>query len=93
MSRDMEPGDFAPQYGNDLYEPDDGRDSQAYEGSSDMPETMRNIDPLAQRGYLLDDDLEEDSDLDNEFTDEDDAKEDDDEDEEDDVPVEDLEDA
>ncbi|MCW4467083.1 hypothetical protein OK351_16485 [Glutamicibacter sp. MNS18] len=67
MTRELDPSDFAPQYGNDLYEPDDGRDSQAYEGSSDMPESMRNIDPLAQRSYLLDDDLEEESDLDNEF--------------------------
>lgn len=70
MTRELDPSDFAPQYGNDLYEPDDGRDSQAYEGSSDMPESMRNIDPLAQRGYLLDDDLEAESDLDNEFLEE-----------------------
>ena len=69
MSREPDPTDFAPQYGNDLYEPDDGRDSQAYEGSSDMPESMRNIDPLAQRGYLLDDDLEDEGDLDNEYLD------------------------
>lgn len=67
MTRELDPSDFAPQYGNDLYEPDDGRDSQAYEGSSDMPESMRNIDPLAQRSYLLDDDLEQESDVDNEF--------------------------
>lgn len=70
MTRELDPSDFAPQYGNDLYEPDDGRDSQAYEGSSDMPESMRNIDPLAQRGYLLDDDLEDENDLDNEFLEE-----------------------
>lgn len=68
MSREFEPTDFAPEYGNDIYEPDDGRDSQAYEGSSDMPETMRNIDPLAQRHYLYDDDLETEDELDNEFT-------------------------
>ncbi|MFJ2619373.1 hypothetical protein [Glutamicibacter sp. NPDC087344] len=82
MSRDFEPTDFAPEYGNDIYEPDDGRDSQAYEGSSDMPETMRNIDPLAQRNYLYDDDLETEAQLDNEFTEED--REDDDETEDDD---------
>jgi len=70
MSKDFEPTDFDPEYGNDIYEPDDGRDSQAYEGSSDMPETMRNIDPLAQRNYLYDDDLETAEDLDNEFSDE-----------------------
>ncbi|MDR4535005.1 hypothetical protein [Glutamicibacter sp. PS] len=70
MSREFEPLDFAPQYGNDIYEPDDGRDSQAYEGSSDMPETMRNIDPLSTRSYLLDDELESEADLDNEFTEE-----------------------
>lgn len=69
MSRELDPSDFAPTYGNDLYEPDDGRDSQAYEGSSDMPESMRNIDPLATRSYLLDDDLETEADLDNEFLD------------------------
>lgn len=70
MSKDFEPTDFDPEYGNDIYEPDDGRDSQAYEGSSDMPETMRNIDPLAQRNYLYDDDLETAEDLDNEFSEE-----------------------
>lgn len=67
MSREFEPAEFAPEFGNDIYEPDDGRDSQAYEGSSDMPETMRNHDPLAQRQYLYDDDLETEEDLDNEF--------------------------
>lgn len=71
MSKDFETAEFAPQYGNDIYEPDDGRDSQAYEGSSDMPETMRNVDPLAQRHYLYDDDLETEDELDNEFTSED----------------------
>ncbi|GAA1408206.1 hypothetical protein AUR04nite_27490 [Glutamicibacter uratoxydans] len=76
MSRDFEPTDFAPEYGNDIYEPDDGRDSQAYEGSSDMPETMRNIDPLAKRNYLYDDDLETVDELDNEFND--DSNDDDD---------------
>ena len=70
MSKDFEPTDFDPEYGNDIYEPDDGRDSQAYEGSSDMPETMRNIDPLAQRNYLYDDDLETAEELDNEFSEE-----------------------
>ncbi|WP_431710148.1 hypothetical protein [Glutamicibacter uratoxydans] len=70
MTRDFDTTEFAVQYGNDLYEPDDGRDSQAYEGSSDMPESMRNIDPLAKRSYLLDDDLETESDLDNEFLEE-----------------------
>jgi len=75
MTRETDPGDFAPQYGNDLFEPDDGRDSQAYDGSSDMPETMRNIDPLATRGYLLDDDLEAEDDLDNESGDEDEESE------------------
>ena len=72
MSKDFDTTEFAPEYGNDIYEPDDGRDSQAYEGSSDMPETMRNIDPLAQRNYLYDDDLETAEDLDNEFASEDD---------------------
>lgn len=71
MSKDFDTTEFAPEYGNDIYEPDDGRDSQAYEGSSDMPETMRNLDPLAQRHYLYDDDLETEDDLDNEFTSED----------------------
>lgn len=70
MSKDFEPTDFDPEYGNDIYEPDDGRDSQAYEGSSDMPETMRNIDPLAKRNYMLDDDLENEEELDNEFVEE-----------------------
>lgn len=78
MTKDFEPTDFAPEYGNDIYEPDDGRDSQAYEGSSDAPETMRNIDPLATRSYLLDDDLETEAQLDNEFTEQ---SNDDDEDE------------
>lgn len=68
MSRDFEPTEFGTEFGNDIYEPDDGRDSQAYEGSSDMPETMRNLDPLAQRQYLYDDDLETEEDLDNEFS-------------------------
>ncbi|GAA3303219.1 MULTISPECIES: hypothetical protein [Glutamicibacter] len=72
MSKDFDTTEFAPEYGNDIYEPDDGRDSQAYEGSSDMPETMRNLDPLAQRHYLYDDDLETEDDLDNEFASEDD---------------------
>lgn len=72
MSKDFDTTEFAPEYGNDIYEPDDGRDSQAYEGSSDMPETMRNLDPLAQRHYLYDDDLETEDDLDNEFVSEDD---------------------
>lgn len=67
MTKEFEPTDFAPEYGNDIYEPDDGRDSQAYDGSSDSPETMRNIDPLATRSYLLDDDLETEEQLDNEF--------------------------
>ncbi|MGO2052264.1 hypothetical protein CQ010_15835 [Arthrobacter sp. MYb211] len=78
MTKDFEPTDFAPEYGNDIYEPDDGRDSQAYEGSSDSPETMRNIDPLATRAYLLDDDLETEAQLDNEFTEESNADEDED---------------
>lgn len=72
MSKDFDTTEFAPEYGNDIYEPDDGRESQAYEGSSDMPETMRNLDPLAQRHYLYDDDLETEDDLDNEFASEDD---------------------
>ncbi|MDV2981494.1 hypothetical protein [Glutamicibacter sp. HZAU] len=75
MSKDFDTTEFAPEYGNDIYEPDDGRDSQAYEGSSDMPETMRNLDPLAQRHYLYDDDLETEDDLDNEFTSEEDEGE------------------
>ncbi|WIV43317.1 hypothetical protein ACR9WD_13100 [Glutamicibacter sp. PAEs-4] len=75
MSKDFDTTEFAPEYGNDIYEPDDGRDSQAYEGSSDMPETMRNLDPLAQRHYLYDDDLETEDDLDNEFASEDDEGE------------------
>ncbi|WP_313811179.1 hypothetical protein [Glutamicibacter sp.] len=82
MTRDFEPTDFAPEYGNDIYEPDDGRDSQAYEGSSDMPETMRNIDPLAKRNYLYDDDLETADELDNEFNE--DSNDEEDEDSEDD---------
>lgn len=67
MTKDFDTTEFAPEFGNDIYEPDDGRDSQAYEGSSDMPETMRNLDPLAQRNYLYDDDLETEDQLDNEF--------------------------
>ncbi|UYQ76887.1 hypothetical protein OF385_12795 [Glutamicibacter sp. JL.03c] len=78
MSRDFEPTEFAPEFGNDIYEPDDGRDSQAYEGSSDMPETMRNKDPLAKRQYLYDDDLETEDDLDNEFRGDDSEDEDED---------------
>lgn len=75
MTKDFDTTEFAPQYGNDIYEPDDGRDSQAYEGSSDMPETMRNLDPLAQRNYLYDDDLETEDQLDNEFAEIDDDDE------------------
>ncbi|CBT76888.1 MULTISPECIES: hypothetical protein [Glutamicibacter] len=75
MTKDFDTTEFAPQYGNDIYEPDDGRDSQAYEGSSDMPETMRNLDPLAQRNYLYDDDLETEDQLDNEFAENDDDDE------------------
>ncbi|MGO4298052.1 hypothetical protein [Glutamicibacter sp. MCAF14] len=75
MTKDFDTTEFAPQYGNDIYEPDDGRDSQAYEGSSDMPETMRNLDPLAQRNYLYDDDLETEDQLDNEFAGNDDDDE------------------
>ncbi len=44
-----------------------------------MPETMRNHDPLAQRQYLYDDDLETEDDLDNEFSN--DGSDDDEEDE------------
>ena len=76
MSKDFDTTEFAPEFGNDIYEPDDGRDSQAYEGSSDMPETMRNLDPLAQRQYLYDDDLETEDDLDNEFSSDDSDDED-----------------
>lgn len=75
MTKDFDTTEFAPQYGNDIYEPDDGRDSQAYDGSSDMPETMRNLDPLAQRNYLYDDDLETEDQLDNEFAENDDDDE------------------
>jgi hypothetical protein len=75
MTKDFDTTEFAPQYGNDIYEPDDGRDSQAYEGSSDMPETMRNLDPLAKRNYLYDDDLETEDQLDNEFAENDDDDE------------------
>jgi hypothetical protein len=42
---------------DDMYEPDDGRDGQPYEGSSDSPETMTALDPLRKHLYLLDDDL------------------------------------
>ncbi|MFJ5107246.1 MULTISPECIES: hypothetical protein [unclassified Glutamicibacter] len=75
MTKDFDTTEFAPEFGNDIYEPDDGRDSQAYEGSSDMPETMRNLDPLAQRNYLYDDDLETEDQLDNEFAADDDNDE------------------
>ncbi|MCS3492832.1 hypothetical protein M2368_001843 [Arthrobacter sp. JUb119] len=75
MTKDFDTTEFAPEFGNDIYEPDDGRDSQAYEGSSDMPETMRNLDPLAQRNYLYDDDLETEDQLDNEFAADDDDEE------------------
>lgn len=75
MTKDFDTTEFAPEFGNDIYEPDDGRDSQAYEGSSDMPETMRNLDPLAQRNYLYDDDLETEDQLDNEFSADDDDDE------------------
>ncbi|MEG2576679.1 hypothetical protein [Glutamicibacter sp. NPDC090743] len=75
MTKDFDTTEFAPEFGNDIYEPDDGRDSQAYEGSSDMPETMRNLDPLAQRNYLYDDDLETEDQLDNEFAADDDDDE------------------
>ncbi|MGH3654168.1 hypothetical protein [Glutamicibacter sp.] len=75
MTKDFDTTEFAPEFGNDIYEPDDGRDSQAYEGSSDMPETMRNLDPLAQRNYLYDDDLETEDQLDNEFAADDEEEE------------------
>jgi hypothetical protein len=39
---------------------------------------MRNIDPLATRSYLLDDDLETEAQLDNEFTEESNDDEDED---------------
>lgn len=42
---------------DDMYEPDDGRDGQPYEGSSDSPESMTAMDPLRKHLYLLDDDL------------------------------------
>ena len=56
---------------DDMYEPDDGRDGQPYEGSSDSPETMTAMDPLRKHLYLLDDDLTaEDQDEDEETVEE-----------------------
>lgn len=43
---------------DDLDVPEDGRDGQPYEGSSDAPETMNELDPLKKHRYLLDDDLQ-----------------------------------
>lgn len=51
---------------DDLNEPEDGRDGQPPEGSSDAPESMEAIDPLHKHTYLLDEGLETEQDLDDE---------------------------
>lgn len=48
---------FDEQVDDDLDIPEDGRDGQPYDGSSDTPETMDELDPLKKHRYLLDDDL------------------------------------
>lgn len=55
---------FDEQIVSDLDEPEDGRDGQPYDGSSDSPETMSGLDPLRKHNYLLDDDLQVVDDLD-----------------------------
>jgi len=57
---------FDDPVADDLNEPEDGRDGQPYEGSSDAPESMATLDPLHKHRYLLDDDLSEVKDLDDE---------------------------
>mgnify|MGYP007041256043 CR=1 FL=1 len=47
------------EYSDDLMDPEDGRDGTPYEGSSDNPETMQNIDPLRNKTYLYDDESTE----------------------------------
>lgn len=44
---------------SDLNDPEDGRDGTPYEGSSDSPETMSQIDPLRKHHYLYDDESSE----------------------------------
>ncbi|MGJ9403948.1 hypothetical protein [Arthrobacter sp. KK5.5] len=57
---------FDERADDDLNGPEDGRDGQPYEGSSDAPESMDGVDPLHKHNYLLDDDLETAADLDDE---------------------------
>ena len=66
MSNSFDDTVFDDPIDDDMYEPDDGRDGQPYEGSSDSPESMTALDPLRKHLYLLDDDLSAADDLDNE---------------------------
>lgn len=65
MSNSFDDTVFDDPIDDDMYEPDDGRDGQPYEGSSDSPESMTALDPLRKHLYLLDDDLSAADDLDN----------------------------
>lgn len=66
MSNSFDDTVFDDPMDDDMFEPDDGRDGQPYEGSSDSPESMTALDPLRKHLYLLDDDLSAADDLDNE---------------------------
>ncbi|WP_411730863.1 hypothetical protein [Paeniglutamicibacter sp.] len=68
MSNSFDDTVFDEPIDDDMYEPDDGRDSQPYDGSSDSPETMTALDPLRKHLYLLDDDLTAEDDTDDEET-------------------------
>lgn len=54
---------FDEPVNDDMFEPEDGRDGQPYEGSSDNPESMTALDPLRKHLYLLDDDLSAEDDI------------------------------
>lgn len=66
MSNSFDDTVFDDPIDDDMFEPDDGRDGQPYEGSSDSPESMTALDPLRKHLYLLDDDLSAADDIDNE---------------------------
>ncbi|MFL4474538.1 hypothetical protein ACIPVK_11125 [Paeniglutamicibacter sp. MACA_103] len=68
MSNSFDDTVFDEPIDDDMYEPDDGRDGQPYDGSSDSPETMTALDPLRKHLYLLDDDLTAEDDTDDEET-------------------------
>ncbi|MFC0582891.1 hypothetical protein [Micrococcoides hystricis] len=57
MSTQPEDADYQldDELNEDLTDPEDGRDGTPYEGSSDSPESMNQIDPLRKHNYLYDD--------------------------------------